>query len=122
MLFFISLSPSHGFALCQTFGFIRNKGTYPIQQRNTDFDVVPVCASAIQIVRPLELIVEIQPQLQPVLLRLSAMISAALLFTDCSERFAVRTSSRQAGRSLPGFVPLIQRWPPRNPDAAEQPS
>src|SRR5947208_12606471 len=31
------------------------------------------CASPIQIVRPLELIVETQPQLQPALLRLSAM-------------------------------------------------
>ena len=33
------------------------------------------CASAIQIVRPLESIAETQPQLQPVLLGLSAMIS-----------------------------------------------
>jgi hypothetical protein len=33
------------------------------------------CASAIQIVRPLESIAETQPQLQPALLRLSAMIS-----------------------------------------------
>ena len=32
-------------------------------------------ASAIQIVRPLESIAETQPQLQPALLRLSAMIS-----------------------------------------------
>src|SRR6266446_2705910 len=35
----------------------------------------PRCASAIQIVRPLESIAETQPQLQPALLRLSAMIS-----------------------------------------------
>jgi hypothetical protein len=34
------------------------------------------CASAIQIVRPLESIAETQPELQPVLLRLSAMISS----------------------------------------------
>jgi hypothetical protein len=34
------------------------------------------CASAIQIVRPLESIVETQPQLQPALLRLSAISSA----------------------------------------------
>jgi hypothetical protein len=33
------------------------------------------CASAIHIVRPLESIAEMQPQLQPALLRLSAMIS-----------------------------------------------
>ena len=33
------------------------------------------CASAIQIVRPLESMAETQPQLQPALLRLSAMIS-----------------------------------------------
>jgi hypothetical protein len=33
------------------------------------------CASATQIVRPLESIAETQPQLQPALLRLSAMIS-----------------------------------------------
>jgi hypothetical protein len=33
------------------------------------------CASAIQIVRPLESRAETQPQLQPALLRLSAMIS-----------------------------------------------
>jgi hypothetical protein len=33
------------------------------------------CASAIQIVRPLESIAEMQPQLKPALLRLSAMIS-----------------------------------------------
>ena len=35
----------------------------------------PRCASAIQIVRPLEPIAETQPQLQPASLRLSAMIS-----------------------------------------------
>jgi hypothetical protein len=33
------------------------------------------CASAIQIIRPLESIAETQPQLQPALLRLPAMIS-----------------------------------------------
>src|SRR5216117_3858124 len=33
------------------------------------------CASAIQIVRPLESIAEAQPQLHPALLRLSAMVS-----------------------------------------------
>ena len=33
------------------------------------------CASAIQIVRPLESIAETQPQLQPAFLRLSVMIS-----------------------------------------------
>jgi hypothetical protein len=75
MLFFISLPPSHGFVLCQTFRFIINKGTYPIQQRNTDFDVVPVCASAIQIVRRSKSTADTQPQLHPALLRLSAIIS-----------------------------------------------
>jgi hypothetical protein len=35
----------------------------------------PRCASAIQIIRPLESTVETQPQLQPALLRLSVMIS-----------------------------------------------
>src|SRR6266853_4153862 len=34
----------------------------------------PRCASAIQIVRPLESIAETQPQLQPALLRLSAIL------------------------------------------------
>src|SRR5512133_2994497 len=49
----------------------------------------PRCASAIQIVRPLESIADTQPQLQPALLRLSAMISqdfilcrARLLFVE----------------------------------------
>jgi len=37
------------------------------------------CASATKIVCPLELIVETQPQLQPALLRLSAMISQYLI-------------------------------------------
>ena len=37
--------------------------------------ISPRCASAIEIVRPLESIAETQPQLQPALLRLSAMIS-----------------------------------------------
>ena len=37
----------------------------------------PRCASAIQVVRPLESIAETQPKLQPALLRLSAMISRA---------------------------------------------
>jgi hypothetical protein len=36
---------------------------------------LPRCASAIQIVRPLESTAETQPQLHPALLRLSAMIS-----------------------------------------------
>ena len=37
-------------------------------------DEPPRCASAIQIVRPLQSTAETQPQLQPALLRLSAMI------------------------------------------------
>jgi len=40
------------------------------------------CASAIQIVRPLESIAETQPQLQPALLRLSAMISQSFHVID----------------------------------------
>src|SRR4030095_15550753 len=43
------------------------------------------CASAIQIVRPLESIAEIQPQLHPALLRLSGMVSQ--YFTQ-SSRFS----------------------------------
>jgi hypothetical protein len=38
-------------------------------------DEPPRCASAIQLVRPLQSTPETQPQLQPALLRLSAMIS-----------------------------------------------
>jgi hypothetical protein len=41
----------------------------------------PRCASTIQIVRPLELTVETQPQLNPALLRLLAMISQDLTLT-----------------------------------------
>ena len=43
--------------------------------RTTNRFPSPRCASAIQIVRPLESIAETQPQLQPAFLRLSAMIS-----------------------------------------------
>jgi hypothetical protein len=75
MLFFIFLSPPHGFVLCQTSGFIKNEGTHPIQQRNTDFDVVAVSASTIQIVRPSQSTAETQPNLQPALLSLPAMVS-----------------------------------------------
>jgi len=42
------------------------------------------CASAIQIVRPLESIAETHPQLQPALLRLSAMISQYFAFDGSS--------------------------------------
>ena len=48
------------------------------------------CASAIQIVLPLESIAETQPQLQPALLRLSAMISQYFTAAFCSMRRAVR--------------------------------
>ena len=61
------------------------------------------CASAIQIVRPLESIAETQPKLQPALLRLSAMISQyfnASTFSDCSERFPARVCLVRALRSL----------------------
>ncbi len=44
-------------------------------ERTTKRFPSPRCASAIQIVRPLESIAETQPQLQPALLRLSAIIS-----------------------------------------------
>src|SRR5206468_4141358 len=47
------------------------------------------CASAIQIVRPLESIVETQPQLQPVLLRLSAIISQFFIRFRAAIRRAV---------------------------------
>jgi hypothetical protein len=40
----------------------------------------PQCASAIQIVHPLESIAETQPQLQPALLRLSAIISQYFIY------------------------------------------
>src|SRR4029077_2871189 len=62
----------------------------------------PRCASAIQIVRPLESIAETQPQLQPALLRLSAMISkglqlpAALRITKTNARNAEGIGSPQA--------------------------
>jgi hypothetical protein len=53
--------------------------------------------------RPLESIVETQPQLQPALLRLSAMISqyftGKAVFTDCSP-LAAQVCSLQAVRSL----------------------
>jgi len=52
----------------------------------------PRCASAIQIVRPLESIAETQPQLQPALLRFSAMISQ-LRFTP---QFCLFCSSHRA--------------------------
>ena len=45
------------------------------------------CASASQIVRPLESIAETQPQLQPALLRLSAMISQYFHRTKTSISF-----------------------------------
>jgi hypothetical protein len=51
------------------------------------------CASAIQIIRPLESIVETQPKLQPALLSLSAMISQD--FTRRILRLLRSTSQRQ---------------------------
>jgi hypothetical protein len=48
------------------------------------------CASATKIVRPLESTVATQPQLQPALLRLSAMISQ--YFTRDSASFALHTA------------------------------
>jgi hypothetical protein len=50
------------------------------------------CASAIQIVRPLESIAETQPQLHPALLRLSAMISQYFTRFDCAS-FALQTAT-----------------------------
>jgi hypothetical protein len=51
----------------------------------------PRCASTIQIVRPLESIAEIQPQLQPTLLRLSAMVSQYCFSNRHSACFALQT-------------------------------
>jgi hypothetical protein len=56
----------------------------------------PRCASAIQIVRPLESIAETQPQLNPALLRLSAMISQSFTRFD-SASFALQTAMTKVG-------------------------
>jgi len=61
------------------------KPPFPIPQTRSTFHPRTMkrfpssrCASAIQIVRPLESIAETQPRLQPALLRLSATISQSL--------------------------------------------
>src|SRR5437899_10148953 len=65
------------------------------------------CASTIQIVRPSESTADTQPQLQPALLRLSAMISQYLTpFTDCfPPPFAMHNTNsfRRASYSPEGF-------------------
>jgi hypothetical protein len=53
-----------------------------IRTHNETLSVVAVCVSN-QIVRPLESIAESQPQLQPALLRLPAMISLFLGIYSC---------------------------------------
>jgi hypothetical protein len=53
-----------------------------IRSHNETLPIAARCASAIQIVRPLESIADTQPQLQPALLRLSAMISQYFILTD----------------------------------------
>ena len=53
------------------------------------------CASAIQIVRPLESIAETQPQLQPALLRLSAMISQYFMLSLLPHRLGPQKPERQ---------------------------
>ena len=50
------------------------------------------CASAIQIVRPLESMAETQPQLHPALLRLSAIISQLRFTPDNYASFALHTA------------------------------
>src|SRR5260370_26152590 len=56
----------------------------------------PRCASAIQIVRPRESIAETQPQLQPALLRLSAMISQYFICDD-SDLVMIRAHLKDFG-------------------------
>jgi hypothetical protein len=58
------------------------------------------CASTIQIVRPLESIAATQPQLQPALLRLSAMISQYFTAASCSMRHAVPLSPAFQAREV----------------------
>jgi hypothetical protein len=67
---FLCLFPTDSFG-AKHLVLLETKAPTPFQQRNTDFDVVLVCAAAIQIVRPWESTVETQRQLQPALLRLS---------------------------------------------------
>jgi hypothetical protein len=74
------------------------------------------CASATQIVRPLESTAETQPQLQPGLLRLSAMISQCLagrivpLLVQESGAYSVLLflaeflESRIAAQGVPGWI------------------
>jgi hypothetical protein len=78
---------------------------------NGALSVAAICVNNLQIVRPLELIVETQPQLQPAALSLSAMISQLFIvpFTDDSTPFAVQVWSLQAARSLFGFAPPTRR-------------
>jgi hypothetical protein len=59
------------------------------------------CASAIQIVRPLESIAETQPQLQPALLRLSAMISQDFTQTIVSILVCGRQAKRDSASKMP---------------------
>src|SRR6266699_3830502 len=61
-----------------------------VHPRTTKRFPSPRCASAIQIVRPLELIAETQPQLQPALLRLSV---ALLIVVDRSRRRSATADS-----------------------------
>ena len=57
------------------------------------------CASTIQIVCPLELMVETQPQLQPALLGLSAMISQLFTNIDCASLRILLRNDRCSGKS-----------------------
>jgi len=67
------------------------------------------CAGATTMVHPLESIADTQPQLQPALPSLSAMISqyftrCRCAVTDCSRPLAAQVCSLQTGRSPSGFA------------------
>jgi hypothetical protein len=55
----------------------------------------PRCASAIQIVRPLESIVTTQPQFHPALLRLSVIISDTSRAHECDDVFGITDKAGQ---------------------------
>jgi hypothetical protein len=73
------------------------------------------CAGATTMVHPLESIADTQPQLQPALPSLSAMISqyftrCRCAVTDCSRPLAAQVCSLQTGRSPSGFaLPALSR-------------
>jgi hypothetical protein len=76
-----------------------------VRSDDEPFSVVARCAFATTIVCPLESTVETQPQLQPVLLRLSAMISQ--YFTRRILPLLVSTQQPQKGSSEPGRASAI---------------